>query len=143
MTPLLLAVVSASLLGSFHCAGMCGPFALFAATENGRVRATRLTAYHAGRLATYLTIGVLVGLTGQAVDASGAAVGLPVGASQFAGVLLIALAIYKLWPSLWQGSGKPGRIATFIAKLRPSIQRLPASVRPAAIGSVTVLLPCG
>lgn len=143
MTSLLIAVVSASLLGSLHCAGMCGPFALYAASDNGRVRTSRLTAYHAGRLFTYLIIGVLVGFTGQVVDASGQAVGLPQGASQVAGALLIALAILRLWPHRTPGDVSPGVITRWIARTRPAIQKLPVSLRPAGIGAVTVLLPCG
>ncbi len=60
------AVLVASLLGSMHCVGMCGPFvALATATSTDRShRASvfaRLTAYHFGRLTTYLLLGVVAG----------------------------------------------------------------------------------
>ena len=142
MTTLLLAVVSASLLGSLHCAGMCGPFALYASTVDGRVRVSRLTAYHLGRLLTYLIVGVVVGLTGRAVDASGNSIGLPVAAAQVAGLMLIVLAVSRLWPRS-PTPESPNLIARWVAKARPVINRLPQSIRPAGVGAVTVLLPCG
>lgn len=143
MTSLLLAVVSASLLGSLHCAGMCGPFALYAATHNDRVHSGRLATYHLGRLMTYLILGLIVGATGQLVDSSGQAIGLPPLAAQLAGAALILLAIAKLWPRKASTEVTPGMIARMIAKTRPTIARLPGAIRPGAIGAVTVLLPCG
>lgn len=122
---------------------MCGPFALFAATVNGRVRFSRLSAYHVGRLVTYIVAGVAVGITGRAVDASGHAIGLSAGAAKVAGVLLILLAISRLWPRRASTEISPGLIARTIAKARPAIGRLPSAVQPAAIGAVTVMLPCG
>ncbi|MEM9702991.1 MAG: sulfite exporter TauE/SafE family protein [Planctomycetota bacterium] len=143
MTTLLLAVVAASLLGSLHCAGMCGPFALWAGSADGRVRTGRLAAYHFGRLATYLTIGTAAGLLGRAADASGHAVGLPVNASRAAGAVLVGIAIWKVWPRNAPVTSGPGAIARFVAKARPAIGKLPGWLRPAAVGAVTVLLPCG
>ncbi|MFH5804331.1 sulfite exporter TauE/SafE family protein [Alienimonas sp. DA493] len=143
MTTLLLAVAAASLLGGLHCAGMCGPFALWAGTADGRVRPGRLAAYHLGRLATYLAVGALAGLLGRAADASGHAVGLPVNASRAAGVLLIGIAVWKVWPRRAACAAGPGAVARFVAKARPTINFLPSGLKPAAVGAVTVLLPCG
>lgn len=57
MTPLLVGAVAASLLGSPHCVGMCGP--LVAATG------AAAPAWHAGRLATYGALGVAAGALGS------------------------------------------------------------------------------
>jgi sulfite exporter TauE/SafE len=68
MIPWFLAVVTASLFGSLHCVGMCGPFVLLATKPLDRTgldshssaidtqRLTRLVhllSYHLGRLTTY------------------------------------------------------------------------------------------
>ena len=59
------AVVTASLLGSMHCVGMCGPLAIWASGGGDQVsRGTLLTStslYHAGRLTTYTLAGCIAG----------------------------------------------------------------------------------
>lgn len=77
---LLGATAIASLLGSMHCVGMCGPFALLAtanppsssgSTKTGNVPASwRLAAYHSGRLSTYLTMGWVAGLAASTMQRS-------------------------------------------------------------------------
>lgn len=139
MTGLLIAVLGASLLGGVHCAGMCGPFALYAATRDGRVRARLLATYHAGRLTTYMLLGVLAGGGGLIADAGGSAVGLPRAATVVAGAALVLLALWQLG-----GRGEePSKLGGIVAKAKPLIDRLPRSLRPWGVGAVTVLLPCG
>ena len=53
-------VFIASLVGSSHCAAMCGPVAI---TVHSRIG--YLPLYHLGRLASYLSLGVLAGLLGE------------------------------------------------------------------------------
>lgn len=53
-------VFIASLAGSSHCAVMCGPIAV---TVHSRIG--YLPLYHLGRLASYLSLGVLAGLLGE------------------------------------------------------------------------------
>ena len=60
-------------LGSFHCAGMCGPIAL-ALPSNGNSLGALLTGrllYNAGRIVTYTTLGVVVGLIGHRLAMAG------------------------------------------------------------------------
>jgi sulfite exporter TauE/SafE len=56
---LVLSILSASFLGSWHCAGMCGPIATLVATKKG------LWPYHLGRLISYCSLGALAGALGQ------------------------------------------------------------------------------
>lgn len=56
---LVLSILSASFLGSWHCAGMCGPIATLMATKKG------LWPYHLGRLISYSGLGALAGSLGQ------------------------------------------------------------------------------
>lgn len=60
-------VFMAGLLGSSHCVGMCGGFALSIGTASGRWRTllSRQMVYSAGRLMTYGFCGALVGVFGQ------------------------------------------------------------------------------
>lgn len=61
------------LVGSAHCAGMCGPLAL-ALPTTGNTHATFLIGrvlYNSGRLATYATLGAIFGLIGQSFALAG------------------------------------------------------------------------
>jgi sulfite exporter TauE/SafE len=61
------------LVGSAHCAGMCGPLAL-ALPPTGRSRAAFLTgrvAYNLGRVVTYASLGALFGLLGRTLALAG------------------------------------------------------------------------
>ena len=62
MLPAISAAALAGLVGSPHCLGMCGSFALAC---GGRVAHT--AAWHAGRILTYAGLGVLAGLVGHSV----------------------------------------------------------------------------
>ena len=68
MTALIATVLGASLLGSAHCAGMCGGFVAFyaggAASLRGRAAWSCHLAYNGGRLAAYATLGGAAGLLG-------------------------------------------------------------------------------
>jgi sulfite exporter TauE/SafE len=67
----------ASLLGSAHCVGMCGPYVALCATRlapveaGGSARLAGRLLFNAGRVATYVAIGALVGAFGQVVLAAG------------------------------------------------------------------------
>ena len=66
MTAILAAVLAASLVGSLHCAGMCGPFLAFVVgagpSAAGGPSALRLqVAYHAARGLGYALLGAAAG----------------------------------------------------------------------------------
>ncbi len=54
-------VIFASVIGSIHCVGMCGPLALTASTQ-GR---WGIVYYHLGRFLGYLCVGALAGFLGS------------------------------------------------------------------------------
>jgi sulfite exporter TauE/SafE len=65
---LLLGVLAASLVGSVHCAAMCGAFVCVYARAGARFPdkgAGAHVAYNAGRLVSYLTLGLAAGAIGQ------------------------------------------------------------------------------
>lgn len=55
---LLISVFISSILGSWHCAGMCGPLSIFA-SHKGKI------PYQAGKALGYSTLGVLAGYFGE------------------------------------------------------------------------------
>lgn len=113
MLPLLTAVFVASLMGSMHCIGMCGPLALWASgagrVQDGGGRKSvflPMVAYHFGRFTTYGTAGLLAGLFGAAVTAGGQWLGMQSLAARLVGAMMIAFAIIRLakwtFPQWWQ-----------------------------------------
>ncbi len=145
MWPLVTSVALASLLGSVHCAGMCGPFAVLVARGEDRLLGREL-AYHSGRLVSYLLLGSLAGLAGAALDLSGAAFGLQRAALVLAGAGLVLFGSLSLARQLGvrvprsAGNGWLGRIA---ARTQALALELPPSRRAWAVGLATGLLPCG
>ncbi|HMP78412.1 MAG TPA: sulfite exporter TauE/SafE family protein, partial [Pirellulaceae bacterium] len=117
MIGLLTTVFVVSLLGSLHCVGMCGPFALLAGTHGrpsgpgtdspARHRWAAVAGYHAGRLATYTLLGLVCGGLGMIVDFGGALYGWQRTASYLAGGVMIGVGIWALlrqaaWVSGWK-----------------------------------------
>jgi len=169
---LLAAVAVASVLGSLHCVGMCGPFALWASGA-GVARGgllTRMTAYHLGRLLTYSVGGLLAGTAGAMLSAGGDLVGFQSASARIAGGVMIGLGLARGYgwiftrlrarraasanvgdtslagqsPSAASTSpASGGRVAGWLVTLRPTINRLPGPARAFAAGTLTTLLPCG
>lgn len=150
MIALITAVFMASLLGSMHCAGMCGAFLAFAVgagDDRGTAdRAGLHVAYHGGRLLTYAALGAIAGALGAALDLGGSLAGVQRLAAAVAGALMVAFGLVAI---LRVGGAKLPR-----APIPPHLQRLllrghraafdlPALPRAFAIGLLTTLLPCG
>ncbi|MFG0257534.1 MAG: sulfite exporter TauE/SafE family protein [Phycisphaerales bacterium JB043] len=138
----------ASVLGSLHCAGMCGAFVLVAVGADGQPRAplSLHASYHLGRLTTYTTLGVLAGALGSAIDLGGHIVGWQRTASIIAGASMIVfgvLALLRLHALAPRQLPSP----TFLRRLaehghRLAIEQTPMA-RAAIVGLLTTLLPCG
>lgn len=146
--PLTLGILTASLLGSAHCAGMCGGFVCFySAGASGRAGGARAhAAYNLGRLFSYLALGALAGLLGRGIEHVGALNGVARAAAILSGTLMVGWGLSTLLaargirvPRL-EGMA-PGRnpLGGLLARVRG---RSPA-VRAAATGLLTTLLPCG
>ncbi len=140
MSPSLLAVLGTSLLGSLHCAGMCGPLAAITHTP-GRVHLKvagqhrGAMGYHGGRLLSYALLGALAGLAGALLDAGGIFLGLQSAATVLAGGTLVALGVRSL-------------IRRNVNSSTSGLSRHAARLRgrpwfPFALGGLTGLMPCG
>ncbi len=136
-------VFLASLLGSLHCAGMCGGLTCFVA---GRGGARALVAYHLGRLASYAAVGAVAGWSGRVLDLGGRAAGLGrVGTFLFLtvvvlGSLALLLRGFGIGTSLRSPASPLGRLFTRLGRF---LQTVPPGRRALGLGLLTVLLPCG
>lgn len=151
MSALLVAVLLAALVGSPHCAGMCGPFVAFYAgsSADGRRRwhPAPHAAYNAGRLLSYAALGALAGGLGQAFDLAGEKLGgVQRAAALVAGVLIVGWGVLTLLREFGVRTGglrSPERLRRATAGAFGRIAGLPAPARALAVGTVSVLLPCG
>lgn len=143
---LVLAVLAASLVGSLHCASMCGGFATAVGAAGGRHGVTRYAGlYHAGRLLGYLVLGAVAGSIGVGLQA---ATGLHRVAGILTGVVLVALALHTLLGEttisapLVRLGVKPKPSGMFQRALVKLLARGGAWAA-AGIGLGSSLLPCG
>lgn len=154
MTALVVAVFVASVLGSLHCAGMCGGFLAFAVgggdgggDAGPTVSRARLqAAYHLGRLSTYTALGVGAGALGAALDLGAAAVGVQRLAGVVAGVTMVVfgvVAILRIVGVPIARAPVPGLLKTAVARGHRLAFGLSAVHRALAVGMLTTLLPCG
>tara|TARA_R110002072_G_scaffold42064_12_gene118166 strand:+ start:118978 stop:119817 length:840 start_codon:yes stop_codon:yes gene_type:complete len=148
--PLVVTVLTMSILGSMHCAGMCGGLMFFAlGSEEERTKKSRVRlqgAYHGGRLVTYTILGLIAGGIGQAIDFGGGFVGIQRGAMVFAGVMMVGFGLIAL--ARIQGIkiphlGVPGRLRKFVEHAQRAAFGLSPFKRALSIGLLTTLLPCG
>ena len=144
-----LAVAGASLLGSVHCAAMCGGFVAAYTDGEGASRTERAfshVCYNAGRLLTYSALGALAGALGSALDLAGRAAGIAEVAALATGVLLLCWGL----SGLAQGSRlvrlktrAPRAVTSFFTSLLVGFRAQPRVARAALLGLTSTLLPCG
>jgi sulfite exporter TauE/SafE len=141
------AIFIASLLGSLHCASMCGPFAAFALMRDKK-RGPLLpqTLYHGGRLLAYVTLGAIAGAFGATLNFGGSLLGIGRVAGVLTGTLLVTLgarrilAIVGLRVPAFPGSRQISRL---VGRLQQTAMRGEPVARALGTGICTALLPCG
>lgn len=144
------AVLAASLLGSLHCAGMCGAFLLFAVDVGHRPtwsEKLRLhAAYHGGRLVTYSILGGFAGTVGATLDFGGSFIGVQRITAAIAGALMIGFGLITI--AKVAGAHKrvdlvPKAVRRAVESAQQRAFALPPFSRALTIGLLTTLLPCG
>ncbi len=130
------------LVGSFHCAGMCGPIALSLPVKSGnwshKVYGGLL--YNGGRIFTYLILGAIFGLLGK---------GLKLGGFQMMASVLIGslMIIYSLYPLIFRKRNALGKLLSpYSTGIFSKFQRLfrgQSAFSLLGIGILNGILPCG
>lgn len=150
MSPLLLAVLTASLVGSLHCAGMCGPLVAFVVgggEQAPRGQALRLqAAYHGARGIGYGSLGLALGSAGHLLDIAGILAGVAPLAAVLAGATLLITGLALLARQLGAHVPKahlPAPLQAAVRRLQSRALRLPPTARALAVGATTTFLPCG
>jgi len=150
VTALAVSVLAASLLGSLHCAGMCGGFVAFYAGDPARRRGWQAAgghlAYSAGRLSAYAALGALAGGLGGALDLGGALLGVQRAAAGVAGALIALWGTMALLESLGRRMPRlepPAALGRLVSRGVGLIAGRRPALRALAIGLLTGCLPCG
>ena len=146
MTALFATVFFASLLGSVHCAGMCGGFIAFYAGSDatgGRARWFGHLAYSGGRLLTYSILGVFAGWLGRAVDLAGSFAGVGRIAAVLAGLSMVAWGSVGVLRALGLSLPRlplPARLERLYGRSLQTMRGRPPVVRAAILGLACVAL---
>lgn len=127
----LLAGLAFGAFGSGHCALMCGPLAALPAAGLSRV------AYHAGRLTTYMALGLIAGTIGAGASMAGAGRVLAIAS----GLWLVGLAVGR-----WRDPAHAWPTSHALTQLlvRTSMSRRGGHRASSWLfGALNGLLPCG
>lgn len=143
-------ILTASILGSVHCASMCGGFVCMytdtAETAPARRPLHTHALYNGGRLVSYLLLGALAGALGARVTQFGAFIGMARAATVLAGALMIVWGTSVLLAQCGVRMGSTGAPRWWqhaIGRMLVSMRTQPAAVRAGMLGVLTTLLPCG
>jgi len=141
-------VFVASLLGSVHCVGMCGPFALLASASDEERKSAVLPSitYSLGRLLTYSIVGLIAGALGLALNVGTSFNQWQQSATIVAGILMVLVGVISLarwmgWriplPQIFKSVQKP------LGRGFKRARKLPPLWKAFSIGALTSLMPCG
>lgn len=145
-----LGILTASLLGSVHCAAMCGGFVcLYAGSTHAESAPLRShVLYNVGRLVSYLLLGAIAGALGSGVSQLGGLAGIGHAATIVAGALMVGWGISAIAAQRgirlgFSATGAPLAWQRGLGRLLQQLRDQPVSVRAAFTGLGTTLLPCG
>jgi sulfite exporter TauE/SafE len=133
------------LLGSAHCVGMCGGFALLLGAGSRSLGANlgRQLLYSAGRISTYAVVGAAVGYAGvRLAGMASPLINVQAVLSIVAGVLLVMQGLHAAgWLPQWRVAG-PSAGCPFTGGLGGLLRSRGAAAAFLA-GVFTGFLPCG
>lgn len=143
----LVPMVSAGLFGSAHCIGMCGALVAVASdgTNGARQRLRAQLGYHLARLTSYVTLGIVAGALGRALDLAGQAAGLGKAAAVLAGVTMSLWGMAAMLNAVGVALQLPklGTMPAFLTSWLGRARRRPPLLRAVLLGGASALLPCG
>lgn len=128
-------------LGSLHCAGMCGPLAIAVAAGQPAESLRRTGLFLAGKASVYVALGAAAGTVGAAFGGKMGARGLAVAAI-LAGVVMIGMGLGS-WLRRSVGArdcAAPAAPVTVL--LKPRLRR-PGRGAAFVAGVLAGLIPCG
>ena len=145
--PLLAAAFVTGLLGSAHCFGMCagisGLFAVNASVASLKSQFLLAIAYNAGRVLSYVFLGTVVAILGQAMVGAIPRIAAPVRLASGLLIVIVGLQVTFNWRFLAPVENAGAKIWQRIAPAAKGL--LPVTSLPKALGLGLLWgwLPCG
>lgn len=142
-------VLLSGLLGSSHCVGMCGGFAVLVGMGQRSVWRNLLSqlAYSSGRIFTYSVLGAIAGAAGlKLAERAGGFVHIPAALCVIAGLFLVVEGLsaagfeLRRWRKKREGAAIGGCLAS---PLFAALLRTPGLQNAFSAGLLTGFLPCG
>ncbi len=126
------------IVGSLHCAGMCGPLILALPVPGGSRNAFFLSraVYHLGRLAMYCMIGAIFGLLGKTMALAGWQRWLSLAAG---GAILVGLLLH----SRLRLKGSAFQAVVWLKSIFGQLLHRKSLAASFGLGAINGLLPCG
>lgn len=147
VAPLAASVLVASVVGSPHCAGMCGGLVAFCTgIGEGRRSRAALAGYHGARLISYAAVGAGAGALGLALDLGGAMAGVQRIAAIAAGATICIFGVATL---LRLGGVRlacvpaPPWAVSILKRIHVAAAGRSPMMRGTLVGLASPLLPCG
>ena len=133
--------LSVGFLGSFHCAGMCGPLAMALPSGNGSMLSmiTGKLLSNLGRVLTYSVMGMLVGMVGHTFSMRGWQSDLSI----ISGILIILFVLLSNKRVLQFINSKLVGISFFFKKMFAVFMKSHSYGSLFTIGLINGILPCG
>lgn len=141
MTATLWLAFVTGLLGSLHCAGMCGPIAFSLPFSSGRSPVSFYSGrvlYNVGRIITYAILGALVGSFGSALGM--------VGWQRYLGIFAGSLLVLAVLFGYLGKSDRYTLIDRISGKIKTGFNKYFGSAKSSSlfiVGLLNGLLPCG
>lgn len=138
----LLAGIAFGFLGSFHCVGMCGPLALAlpGADRDTIPMVISRVVYNLGRVITYSSLGIAVGLLSKMVSISGFQQGLSISIGI---LILLGLTVSAFRQKLNEWKSYPSKLMKKATSPIKSLFNKGTIGALFLIGLLNGLLPCG
>lgn len=145
MTPWWL-ITLGGLLGSAHCVGMCGGFAMLLGVSRNSLwdNLQSQLVYSAGRIASYAILGGIAGACGKALmQRLPSFVNVPATLSLAAGLFLVGEGLSAAGLLRRRVPGASGGGCGLLSPLMSALLRYPALRHAFIAGVLTAFLPCG
>jgi uncharacterized protein len=123
------------ILGSFHCASMCGPLVLGVFNKRFLTHPWQYFTYHLGKIVAYAIIGGSIGLIGATfhIFMSQQRVSILTG---------ISLLLYFVWSKIAMKDSMSSKVQTYYTRFRRFFEKAPWP-KYYLFGFLSGFLPCG
>jgi len=145
--PLVGAALATGLLGSAHCLGMCGGlsglFAVNASAASLRRDIPLATAYNAGRVLSYIFIGIVVAALGKSIVGGVPKLTAPIRLFSGLLIVIVGLQVAFNWRMLAPVEKAGARIWNRIAPAAKGLLPVTSMPKAMGLGLLWGWLPCG